>query len=309
MIYTVTFSPAIDYVVYMDDIIAGETNRTLREDYFFGGKGINVSSVLTELGIANTAMGFLSGFTGRAIEEGLHERGIMTDFIYLDSGISRINIKIKTLQETEINAQGPVIAEEELQQLIQKLALMKKGDMLIISGSVPNTMPDDTYERIIKSLSGKDIEYVVDATGELLKSVLKYKPFLIKPNRRELEELVGYRISSEEKLKGGAVKLQEMGAKNVLVSLGSQGAYLLCENGEEHRVNAIKLEAYNTVGAGDSMVAGFVAGYMKKRDYLQALMLGNAAGAATAASHGLATKEKIEQLYQREERWNEYEDQ
>ena len=298
MIYTVTFSPAIDYVVYMDDLKKGETNRSNRETYYFGGKGINVSAVLTQLGIENTAMGFVSGFTGEALEKGLKEQGIATDFVHLEAGITRINIKIKTGRETEINTQGAAITEEKLEELLEKLDRLKEGDTLVVSGNIPNTLPENIYDVMLERLSGRGIRYVADATGQLLKSILKYRPFFIKPNKDELEELMGITVRTEEDLRNAAEKLQEMGACNVLVSLGKDGAYLLCESGTEYRMEAIRQQAKNTVGAGDSMVAGFLAGYLESGDYEKALKLGVAAGSATACSEGLATKEKIEAFFQ-----------
>lgn len=297
MIYTVTFSPAIDYVVYLDKLDMGATNRTIREDHFFGGKGINVSTILTELGIENTAMGFVSGFTGEALEKGLREKGVKTDFVHLERGITRINVKIKTDCETEINSQGAAISREKLQELLEKLDVLQKGDFLIISGNVPNTLPEDIYEIMIKMLEGKDISFVVDATGQLLKNVLKYRPFLIKPNKKELEELLDITIKTDDDLEAGAKKLQDLGARNVLISLGKDGAYLLCENGDNHYMKAAGQGAVNTVGAGDSMVAGFIAGYLHKGDFEEALRSGIAAGSATACSEGLATGESIREFY------------
>lgn len=298
MIYTLTFSPAIDYVVFLDEFKMDTTNRTLKEEYYFGGKGINVSTVLNELGIANTALGFVSGFTGEALEKGLNENGIKNDFIHLDNGITRINIKIKEKKETEINAQGPKISEQKIQELLDRLYTLKEGDILVISGNVPNTLPEDIYERILKNLEGKGIQYVVDATGELLKKVLKYKPLFIKPNKKELEELIGEPINGKAELRKGAEILQGMGAQNVLVSLGGAGAYLLCRDGTGHMMGTVSVKAVNTVGAGDSMVAGFLAGLLNSGDFGEALKLGIAAGTATACSEGLATAKKIGELYQ-----------
>ena len=298
MIYTLTFSPAIDYVVFLDEFKMDTTNRTLKEEYYFGGKGINVSTVLNELGIANTALGFVSGFTGEALEKGLNENGIKNDFIHLDNGITRINIKIKEKKETEINAQGPKISEQKIQELLDRLFTLKEGDILVISGNVPNTLPEDIYERILKNLEGKGIQYVVDATGELLKKVLKYKPLFIKPNKKELEELMGEPINGKAELRKGAELLQVMGAQNVLVSLGGEGAYLLCRDGTERMMGTVPVKAVNTVGAGDSMVAGFLAGFLNSGDFDEALKLGVAAGTATACSEGLATAKKISELYQ-----------
>lgn len=298
MIYTLTFSPAIDYVVYLDEFRMGATNRTVKEEYYFGGKGINVSTVLTELGIDNTALGFVSGFTGEALENGLKEKGIKTDFVHLDNGITRINIKIKEKNETEINAQGPQISEHKIRELLDKLYALNRGDILVISGNVPNTLPEDIYERILENLEGRGIQYVVDATGELLKNVLKYRPFFIKPNKKEMEELSGEAINNKKDLRKGAELMQQMGARNVLVSLGRDGAYLLCQDGTEYMMETVSQQAVNTVGAGDSMVAGFLAGYLDSSDFSEALKLGIAAGTATACSEGLATADKIKKFYQ-----------
>ena len=204
MIYTLTFSPAIDYVVYMDKVALGETNRSSKEAYYFGGKGINVSSVLNQLGVPNTALGFVAGFTGEALERGLREEGISTDFIHLDRGITRINIKLKTDRETEINTQGAPITEDKRKALLEKLSALRQGDILVISGNIPNTLPDDTYEVILRSLAGKGVRYVVDATGELLRNVLKFRPFFVKPNKGELEALTGREIAGNDDLRRAA---------------------------------------------------------------------------------------------------------
>lgn len=303
MIYTVTFSPAIDYVIYMDELRPGETNRSKWETYYFGGKGINVSTVLNNLEIENTALGFISGFTGKALEDGLKKAGLRTDFVRLEEGITRINIKLKTEKETEketeINAQGAAITEDKLEALLDKLEKLEKGDTLVISGNIPNTLPKNIYEVMLKKLSGRGIRFVVDATGDLLKNVLKYRPFLIKPNKSELRELTGMEINTREELAQSAGKLQEWGARNVLVSLGAEGAYLLCEDGKAYHRDAITEPVKNTVGAGDSMVAGFLAGYMKNGDWEYALKLGVAAGSATACSEGLADKERIKEFFQK----------
>lgn len=299
MIYTVTFSPAIDYVVDLDELKLGGTNRSKRETYFFGGKGINVSTVLGRLGIENTALGFVSGFTGNALEHGLKEAGLKTDFIHLDEGITRINIKLRMDQETEINTQGAAITEDKLNALLRQLERLKDEDTLVVSGNIPNTLPDNIYEIMLKRLTGRGIRFVVDATGALLKNVLKYRPFLIKPNKSELEELAQMEIRDEESLEAGAKALQKLGARNVLISLGGDGAYLLCEDGERFRAAAVTAPVKNTVGSGDSMVAGFLAGYMQKRDYEYALKLGIAAGSATACSEGLAERDKIEAFFQK----------
>lgn len=297
MIYTVTLNPSIDYIVRLDELKTGITNRTTSEEYYIGGKGINVSCVLSELGIKSTALGFVAGFTGEAIEKGLKNPKITADFITLKSGISRINIKIKAGEETEINCQGPHIDEEELLNLFDKIDNIQSGDTLIIAGNIPNTLPDDVYERIIERLDGKDVRIVVDATKKLLVNSLKYKPFLIKPNRQELSEIFDTTVKTESDVVKYAQELQKMGAKNVLVSLGGDGALLVDEFGKVHKEGVIKgHKVLNTVGSGDSMVAGFVAGYIDKNDYAYALKLGSACGNATAFLNGLATKDKIDEL-------------
>ena len=296
MIFTVTLNPSIDYVVRLDKLTNGITNRTTSEEYYFGGKGINVSCVLAELGLDSTAYGFVAGFTGEAIEKGIRNDRIITDFIKLKHGISRINIKIKAGEETEINCQGPHIDDSELERLLQKIDRIANGDTLVIAGSIPNTMPDDVYERMLERISRKDVKIVVDATKQLLVNSLKYKPFLIKPNRQELSEIFGTEVKTEDDIEKYAKELQKMGAKNVLISLGGEGAMLIDENGEKHKAGVLKEKVINTVGSGDSMVAGFVAGYEKEHSYPYALKLGSVCGNATAFLSGLATREKIGEL-------------
>lgn len=296
MIYTVTLNPSIDYVVHLDKLINGITNRTTGEEYYFGGKGINVSHVLAELDLDNTALGFVAGFTGEAIEKGTKHPRIRTDFIHLKEGVSRINVKIKSDEETEINGQGPHIDDEALEAFMAKTDAIGNGDTLILSGSIPKTMPDDVYERILERIADRDVRIVVDATKQLLVNSLKYRPFLIKPNRQEISEIFGVEVRDEETTLFYARRLQEMGARNVLVSLGGDGAMLLDEFGNVHREGIIKGRVLNTVGSGDSMVAGFVAGCIQRNDYAYALRLGSACGNATAFLDGLATREKIEEL-------------
>ncbi|MBQ5951462.1 MAG: 1-phosphofructokinase [Lachnospiraceae bacterium] len=296
MIYTVTLNPAIDYVVHIDRLVNGITNRTTSEEYYFGGKGINVSHVLAELGLESTALGFVAGFTGDAIEKGTARPGIRTDFIHLKEGVSRINVKIKSEEETEINGQGPHIDDEALEAFMKKTDAIADGDTLILSGSIPKTMPDDTYERVLERLQGRDVRIVVDATRQLLVNSLKYRPFMIKPNRQEISEIFGVPVEDADTTLHYAKKLQEMGAKNVLVSLGGDGAMLLDEFGGVHTRGVFKGKVLNTVGSGDSMVAGFVAGCIEKNDYAYALLLGSACGSATAFLSGLATREKIDEL-------------
>ncbi len=296
MIYTVTFNPAIDYVVRMDEIIPGAVNRTRGEEVFYGGKGINVSVVMRNMGVENTALGFIAGFTGDAIEKYLTKLGIKTDFIKLNAGISRINVKIKAGEETEINGQGPEISDEDIMALMDKIDGLSAGDTLILAGSVPKSLPDDIYERIMSRLEGKGVEIVVDATGNLLVNVLKYRPFLIKPNNHELSEIFGIEIKTEDELIEYAKKLQDKGARNVLISRAGDGAILVPEKGEPLKSGAPKGKVVNSVGSGDSMVAGFVMGYMKSGDYGEALKLGTACGSATAFSPGLAEKDLVDEL-------------
>lgn len=295
MVYTVTFNPAIDYVVHTGEMKLGATNRSEREEMYFGGKGINVSIVLRELGIESKALGFTAGFTGEAIEKGLADMGINTDFVRLDNGNSRINVKIKSAEETELNGQGPDIDDKAISALFEKLDKLSDGDTLILAGSIPSSLPSDIYERILERLSGKSIRVVVDATKDLLLNVLKYKPFLIKPNNHELGEMFGVTLKMDEEIEKYARKLRDMGAVNVLISMAGDGAMLIDEYGKMHRCGVCKGTVKNSVGAGDSMVAGFTAGSLYG-DYEYALKLGTAAGGATAFSDGLATKEAITEL-------------
>lgn len=295
MVYTVTFNPAIDYVVHTGEMKLGATNRSEREEMYFGGKGINVSIVLRELGIDSKALGFTAGFTGEAIERGLADMGIDTDFVRLATGNSRINVKIKASEETELNGQGPDIDDKAIAALFEKLDKLSSGDTLVLAGSIPASLPSDIYERILERLSGRDIRTVVDATKDLLLNVLKYKPFLIKPNNHELGEMFGVTLNSDREIETYARKLQKMGAVNVLISMAGDGAMLIDEYGNMHRCGVCKGVVKNSVGAGDSMVAGFTAGVING-DYEYALKLGTAAGGATAFSDGLASKEKITEL-------------
>lgn len=295
MIYTVTFNPAIDYVVHTKELNFGMTNRSLREEIYFGGKGINVSIVLKELGIDSKLLGFTAGFTGEAIEKGLSDMGLDTDFVRLKDGNSRINIKIKSTEETELNCQGPDIDDNAVATLFEKLDSLSDGDILILAGSIPSSLPSDIYEKILQRISNKSVKTIVDATNDLLLNVLKYKPFLIKPNNHELGEMFGSELKTDLEIETYARKLQDMGAVNVLVSMAGDGAILIDENGKTHRCGVCKGKVKNSVGAGDSMVAGFTAG-IQNGDYEYALKLGTAAGGATAFSDGLAKKEKIEEL-------------
>lgn len=295
MIYTVTFNPAVDYIVHTDGMKVGGVNRLSGEEIYFGGKGINVSFVLKELGIESRALGFVAGFTGDAIEEGVLAKGIAADFVHLEEGFSRINVKIKSGSETELNGQGPRIGEAAVEELFAKFAQIKDGDVLVLAGSIPNTLPSDMYEKILDFLKDRKLYVVVDATKELLMKVIKYKPFLIKPNNFELGEIFGKELKTDAEIAEYAAKLKSMGARNVLVSMAGDGALLLDENGRTHRCGVCKGTVRNSVGAGDSMVAGFIAG-CRKNDYGYALKLGTAAGGATAFSEGLARKDEIYRL-------------
>ncbi len=299
MIYTVTFNPSLDYIVSVNDFRLGLTNRTDSEQIFPGGKGINVSTILTNLGIESTALGFVAGFTGEEIVRGVEERGIRSDFIQIGSGISRINMKLKNIDGTEINGMGPKISPEKVEELMKKLDVLGEGDVLVLAGSIPASMPDDMYSRILERMDGKGVVSVVDATGDLLLNVLKYRPFLIKPNNHELGELFGVRLTRRKEVAPYARKLQERGARNVLVSMAGEGAVLVAEDGSVHEAPAPEGVLVNAVGAGDSMVAGFTAGWLEKQDYRHAFYMGVAAGSASAFSEYLATKEEIMALYER----------
>ena len=295
MIYTVTFNPALDYVVFLKDLVPGDINRSIRESIYYGGKGINVSGILKMLGQETTALGFVAGFTGRALEEGVESLGIKADFIRLPEGNTRINVKVKHGDETEINGQGPVITSEALEELFARLDTLNKEDILILAGSIPNTLPEDVYERILARLEPKGIRVVVDATKDLLLNVLKYHPFLIKPNNHELGEMFGLVLKTDEEIEHYAKELQKKGARNVLISMAGDGAMLVSEDGETSRIGTPKGKVINSVGAGDSMVAGFVAGYLESGSYARALVTGTAAGSATAFSEGLASREMYEE--------------
>lgn len=293
MIYTVTFNPALDYVIKVDNFKLGAINRTKREDIYYGGKGLNVSTVLTNLAYESIALGFIAGFTGDVIEKGAKSLGFCTDFIKVREGLSRINVKLKSDEETEINGQGPKITKEDIDKLFAKLEKLKEKDILILSGSIPNTLDEDIYEKIMERLQEKDIQIVVDATKDLLLNVLKYRPFLIKPNNYELGEMFNVILNNDDDIISYAKKLQEKGARNVLISMAGDGAILITENGEVFKSEVPKGEVKNSVGAGDSMVAGFIAGYLTNNNYEEALKMGTAAGSASAFSEGLATKEKV----------------
>ena len=296
MIYTVTFNPALDYVVFLDGLKLGDINRATRESIFYGGKGINVSTILNTLGMETTALGFIAGFTGKAIEEGLAAQGMHTDFIHLPEGNSRINVKVKHGDETEINGQGPVITKDAIDALFEKLRGLNQEDILVLAGSIPNTLPEDIYEKILEALAGKGIRIVVDATKDLLLNVLKYHPFLIKPNNHELGEMFDTVCETKEDIEHYAGELQKMGARNVLISMAGDGAILITEDGETIQMGTPKGKVINSVGAGDSMVAGFIAGYLQTGSHEEALKTGTAAGSATAFSEGLASREMYEEM-------------
>ena len=299
MIYTITFNPSLDYIIQVQDFTIGTINKTYYEKILPGGKGINVSIVLSNLGHNNTALGFLAGFTGIEIENRLKDYGCKTDFIHVEKGLSRINIKMKSDAETEINGQGPAITKENINELFNKLDAIKDGDILVISGSIPNFLPDDIYERIMQKQNGKNVKIFVDATNNLLRKVLKYRPFLIKPNHHELGELFNVRLTTQEEVIPYAKKLQQMGAINVLVSMAQKGAVFIDEYGKVHQSNAPKGTVINSVGAGDSMVAGFISGYLESdRNYAHAFTKGICCGSASAFSENLAVKSEVETLLQ-----------
>ena len=293
MIYTVTFNPAIDYVVELVSFNIREINRTTREYMNLGGKGVNVSRVLTNLEVPNVALGFVAGFTGDALRNGLERMGVKTDFISLEEGNTRINVNIKGVEETDINARGPEIPNSAIDELFKKLDNLQSGDTLVLAGSIPTSLPNDMYERIMERLYGKGIRFVVDATRDLLVKSLKYEPFLIKPNNHELGEIFGLELTTDNEIIYYARELKKQGAKNVLISMAGDGAILVDENDVAHKIGTPKGKVKNSVGAGDSMVAGFCAGYLEKGDYKYALRMGTAAGSASAFSESLATKQEV----------------
>ena len=296
MIYTVTLNPSIDYVIKVDKLTTGNINRVNEEHVYPGGKGINVTRILKSLDNDNIALGFVSGFTGDYIINSLQELNLKSDFIKVKEGFTRINVKVKSEEETEINGQGPKISEEELNQFYKVIDKLVDGDILILSGSIPSCLDERLYESIMKKVEDRDIKVIVDATKNLLLNVLKYKPFLIKPNNHELAEMFNVELNSTEDVVFYARKLKEMGAQNVLISMGKDGALLVTENDEVFDSSVAKGEVVNSVGAGDSMVAGFIAGYLKSNSYEEALRLGAASGGATAFSSDLATREFIDKL-------------
>lgn len=298
MIYTVTFNPSLDYIVGTEGFQLGNTNRTVSELMLPGGKGINVSTVLKNLGIESTALGFTAGFTGEEIRRRVDGLGLRSEFIDVGNGFSRINVKMKEFDGTEINGQGPVIGEDAVRRLMERLDSLEEGDTLVLAGSIPASMPDSIYSDILARLEGKGVVSIVDATKDLLLNVLKYRPFLIKPNHHELGEIFGVELEKREDVIPYAEKLQEQGAQNVLVSMGGKGAVLLDTEGSVHMLPVPKGTLVNAVGSGDSMVAGFLAGWTEKKDYEHAFRMGISAGSASAFSELLATKEEILGLYE-----------
>lgn len=296
MIYTVTFNPSLDYIVSVQDLKLGAVNRTYKEIINPGGKGINVSMVLHNLGYKSTALGFRAGFTGREIARLMEEQEICSEFIEVADGISRINVKVRSKEESEINGMGPDIGKPDIQKLYDQLDELEDGDTLVLAGSIPASMPETMYRDIMERLSEKKLQIVVDATKDLLMNVLKYHPFMIKPNNHELGEIYGVKLSTRDEVIPYARRLQEEGARNVLVSMAGEGAVLLTEDGEVFQSEAPKGKVKNSVGAGDSMVAGFVAGYMASRNYEQAFYMGVCTGSASAFSDGMATKEAVHEL-------------
>ena len=296
MIYTVTFNPALDYVVNVNHFTLGQVNRTVGEHIFYGGKGINVSALLANLGYESVALGFVAGFTGDEIERGVKRLGFCSDFIHVKRGMSRINVKLKSDQESEINGMGPEITDGDVGELFGKLEGLKEGDVLVLSGSIPASIEPDIYERIMARLDGRGVRIAVDAEKDLLLNVLCYHPFLIKPNNHELGQMFGVELEGEEEIAAYARRLQERGARNVLVSMAGDGALLVTKDGQVLRQGVAKGVVKNSVGAGDSMGAGFLAGYLETGDYGYALKLGTACGGATAFSDGIGTKDEIMRL-------------
>ncbi len=297
MIYTLTFNPSLDYIMNVKNFTCGKVNRTLNEVIYPGGKGINVSIVLNHLDVENTALGFCAGFTGEKLLALLQEKNVCTNFISIEEGTTRINVKVRAQEnmqeETEINGQGPCIEAKHIQKLYAILDTLKPGDFLVLAGSIPDSLPETMYRDIMEYLKGRDINIVVDATKELLLNVLQFKPFLIKPNHHELGEMFDVVIENKKEALAYAKKLQEKGARNVLVSMSEQGAVFVGEDGSQFETEAPKGKTVYTVGAGDSMVAGFLAGYLQKKSFEKAFQMGVCAGSATAFSKDLATKEEI----------------
>ena len=296
MIYTVTFNPSLDYIVNVEHFKTGVVNRITKEIIYPGGKGINVSMVLQNLGFDTTALGFMAGFTGNEIVRLLDEKGVKSSFISVAEGNSRINLKMRSDEETEINGQGPKITDGNIKELYEQLDKLTKGDILVLAGSIPDTLPQSMYMDIMKYLENKEIDIAVDATKKLLMNVVPYKPFLIKPNNHELGEIFGKELTDKDEIIEYAKKLQEMGARNVIVSMAGDGAVFVAENGETYKAESPKGKLVNSVGAGDSMVAGFIAGYLETGSYKEAFRKGLCTGSASAFSEELATKAEVEEL-------------
>ncbi|MDR0621998.1 MAG: 1-phosphofructokinase [Deltaproteobacteria bacterium] len=297
MIYTLTLNPALDYLVNLDDLTPGATNRSREETIIWGGKGINVSRVLKNLGFESVALGFIAGFTGQALANGLRTLGIRTEFIELDKGLTRINVKVKAKEETEINGTGPTVSPKAIDILLARVAALNKGDTLVMAGNIPPNVGQDIYERLLIALTGHGIMVVVDTSGPALKRVLKHQPTLVKPNLAELNEICGREAQTDLEITDNAKRLQDFGAQNVLVSMAAQGALLVQANGQTHRVESLSGPVKNSAGAGDSLVAGYLAGLMMELPPSLALALGAAAGSATAFSTGLATRQEIVDVY------------
>ena len=296
MIYTVTFNPSLDYIVSVKDFRPGMTNRTSSELMLAGGKGINVSIVLGNLGIKSTALGFIAGFTGDEIVRRLHNGGINSEFIKINDGISRINIKLKSIDGTEINGQGPHIDSSHIEQLMNRLRRLESGDVLVLAGSIPAGISDNIYKDIMDMLKDKGVQIVVDATSRLLTNVLEYNPFFIKPNQHELGDIFNVTLNTQEEVIPYALELKKMGAVNVCVSMGGKGAILVADDGNVYKAKAPDGILKNSVGAGDSLVAGFLSGWIEKKDYEYAFRKGVATGSASAFSERLATNGEVNDL-------------
>lgn len=296
MIYTLTVNPSLDYIVDVEHFKTGEVNRTKGEKIYPGGKGINVSIVLQNLGIENKALGFTAGFTGSEIERLLGQKGVNTDFLHIKSGLSRINVKLRSDEESEINGSGPKIGKDDIDALFAKLEKLSEGDTLVLAGSIPSSLPQTFYSDIMAHLKPKNVRFVVDATNDLLKKSLDYNPFLVKPNNHELGEIFGVKLETREDVIPYALKFREMGAQNVLVSMAGKGAVLASADGKVYEHDAPKCTLVNSVGAGDSMVAGFITGFINTASYEEALKMGLCAGTASASLEELATKEDVEKI-------------
>lgn len=299
MIFTVTFNPSLDYIVRVDEMRLGTINRANYEQLLPGGKGINVSIVLGNLGHPSRALGFSAGVTGAALEKLLADTGVDADLVHVKAGFTRINAKIKAVEETELNGQGPRIAPEDVDALFSKLDVLGQDDTLVISGSVPNTLPSDMYEQVMERLAGRGVRIVVDAERDLLARVLPYRPFLVKPNNHELGDIFGVTLKTRDEVVPYARRMQEMGAQNVLVSMAGEGGVLVAADGQVYQSPAAKGTVVNSVGAGDSCVAGFLAGLMETGSYQTAFRMGLAAGSASAFSDHLATRPEVEDLMSR----------